>query len=166
MDSRLVVGRVSGVFGTRGWLKVQSYTRPRENLLGYKPWSLLYDGQWREFELAEGRRHHGGLIVLLSGFTEREQAATMVRCDIAVPRSELPGAPPGEYYWADLIGLKVANASGDALGEVTGLIETNAHDVLRVSGERERLIPFVTAVYVLEVDLDGGLIQVDWHKDD
>ena len=166
MDSHIVVGRVSGVFGTRGWLKVHSYTRPRENLLGYNPWSLLNDGQWLEFELAEGRRHHGGLIVLLKGFTQREQAATMVRCDIAVPKSELPVAPAGEYYWADLIGLRVVNTSGDALGKVTGLIETNAHDVLRVSAERERLIPFVSAVYVLEVDLDGGLIHVDWHKDD
>ena len=84
--------------------------------------------------------------------------------DIAVLRGEMPEAEEGEYYWDDLIGLEVVNGEGAALGKVTGLLETGAHDVLQVTGERERLIPFVDA-YVREVDLEAGRIVVDWGLD-
>ena len=73
----------------------------------------------------------------------------------------------GEYYWADLTGLKVRNLQDEALGVVVGLISTGAHDVLRVrddEADTERLIPFVDA-YVPQVDVAAGWITADWQKD-
>ena len=75
----------------------------------------------------------------------------------------------GEYYWGDLVGLDVVNEADEALGTVSGLLSTGAHDVLQVqSGEGkgavERLIPFVAA-YVLDVDLAARRIRVSWQKD-
>jgi len=59
----------------------------------------------------------------------------------------------------------VINREGEALGEVSGLLSTGAHEVLRVQdGEDERLIPFVAA-YILEVDEEARRITVDWDKD-
>jgi 16S rRNA processing protein RimM len=81
-----------------------------------------------------------------------------------VPKKSLPPAAANEYYWADLIGLKVVNTEQQELGHVTGLLETGANDVLVVQGERERLIPFVAQV-ALEVDLAAGTIRVDWGLD-
>ncbi|MEQ8663922.1 MAG: ribosome maturation factor RimM [Gammaproteobacteria bacterium] len=166
----LVVGRVSGVFGTRGWLKVQSHTRPFEQLLEYVPWLLRVDGQWREQRVREARRHHGTLIVALDGVADRDTAAGLVRADIAVLRSQLPAPAPGEFYWVDLVGLTVVNRDDVVLGEVRGLLETGAHDVVRVAppaaGASERLIPFVREVYVLDIDLAAGIMRVDWHADD
>ncbi len=166
MGEHITVGRVSGLFGTRGWVRVESWTRPRENLLDYSPWWLACDGSWQAFEPLEYRRHHGGLIARLSGIADRDQAATLVRSRIAIEREQLGSAPPGEYYWVDLIGLEVVNREGQRLGTVEGLLETGAHDVLRIGGERERLVPFVSGVHVLEVDLAGRRIVVDWHEDD
>ena len=55
---------------------------------------------------------------------------------------------------------------GDALGRVSKLFETGANDVMLVEGDRQRLIPFVLDVYVRRVDLEKGVITVDWHRDD
>ena len=62
-------------------------------------------------------------------------------------------------FWADLEGLPVVTASGEAVGKVTGFYATGAADVLVVTGERgERLVPL--APYV-QVDLEARRIVVD-----
>jgi len=82
-----------------------------------------------------------------------------------VPRAALPAPAPGEFYWADLVGLEVVNAAGEALGRVQGVFSTGANDVLRVgAGKGERLLPFVAAV-VKKVDLAARRIEVDWGLD-
>jgi 16S rRNA processing protein RimM len=168
MADLVVVGRVSGVFGTRGWVRVHSYTRPPENVLDYSPWSIRVDGGWQAFEVTAARHHHKGLIVALRDVADRDRAAALVHADIAVARTQFGDAGPAAYYWVDLIGLAVSNLAGLALGTVRGLYETAAHDVLRVVDDdgRERLIPFVRDVYVMTVDLDAGTLVVDWHADD
>ncbi|MEM6640805.1 MAG: ribosome maturation factor RimM [Pseudomonadota bacterium] len=159
---RVVVGRVAGVYGVRGWVRVQSYTQPIENLLDYGPWLLTLRG---EVTLAEGRAHGKGLIARLDGIDDRDAAGALVGQDISVARDALPATDEGEYYWNDLIGLRVINRDGASLGEVVRLIETGAHDVLVTQGERERLIPYALGAVVDEVDLPNGLIRVDWGAD-
>ena len=53
VDSPLVVGRVGGVHGIKGWLKINSYTRPSENILTYKPWLLAKNNIWQEINIEE-----------------------------------------------------------------------------------------------------------------
>ena len=166
MTDFILVGRINGLFGTRGWVKVFSHTRPRENLLNYSPWYLLTDGEWQAYEVLEARRHQAGVMAHLAGIDDRDQAASLVRRDVAITRAQLGPASSDDYYWADLIGLKAINREGDELGKVTGLLETGAHDVMRIEGAREYLIPFVRDVYVLSVDVPAGEIRVDWHSDD
>jgi 16S rRNA processing protein RimM len=112
----------------------------------------------------EGSVHGRGVIAKLAGVDEREAAAALKGAEVAVARASLPQAPAGEYYWADLQGLRVINLQGEELGRVSHLLETGANDVLVVRGERERLIPFVAA-YVVKVDLAGGELVVDWGAD-
>lgn len=88
-----------------------------------------------------------------------------MNCEIGVRRDQLPDTAPGEYYWRDLIGLAVVTRQGEPLGKVDHLLETGANDVLVVAGERERLIPFVPGPIVTQVDLQAGVIEVDWDKD-
>ena len=110
--------------------------------------------------------HGKGLVVGLRDYTDRDQARSLIGLEIAVPRAELPAPEEGEYYWADLVGLKVETTEGQILGTVDHLIETGANDVLVVHGEdRERLIPFVADQVIRRVDLAAGLIQVDWDPD-
>jgi 16S rRNA processing protein RimM len=161
----IVVGRVRGVYGVRGWIKVYSYTRPKTNILDYSPWFLAGSGGWIERQVVDVRRYGDGLLAQLKGYQDRAQARGSIGQQIAVYRSQLPELAAGEYYWADLIGMRVINQEGNELGTVAGLIETGAHDVLVVQGERERLIPFISGVYIYSVDLVTRCIAVDWDPD-
>lgn len=162
----VTVGHVVGVFGVKGWVRIRSETQPLENILDYSPWYIQQQDQWIEHRLCQGQLHSKGLIVQLEGLDDRDQAASLVGCAIAVHRSQLPAPVEGEYYWADLIGLSVYNLQGEQLGRVASLMETGANDVLVVQdADQEYLIPYVVGVYVMQVDLPGGRISVDWQRD-
>lgn len=159
---RVVLGRIAGLHGVRGWVKVLSYTEPRANILSYASWHLRSEDGWRVHAVAEGRDQATRIVARLEGVQDRDRAAELVGADIAVLRSEMPVADPGEYYWSDLEGLEVLNLSGERLGRVTRLFATGANDVMVVTGERERLLPFVHGTVVKAVDLAKGEIRVDW----
>lgn len=166
-DSELVtMGRITGAFGVRGWVRVASNTEPLTNILDYRPWRLRVGGEWVTHTVVEGRTHGQGLVVKLDGFNDREAAAGLSGAEIAVSRSAMPGPGAREFYWADLVGAEVVTRGGVALGKVDHLMATGANDVLVVLGERERLIPFIEGQVVLEVDLDAKRITVDWDPDD
>lgn len=166
-DGRVLLGRIHGLFGVRGWVKLRSHTVPPENILDYPRWQVGRDGDWRPMRLVDGRVHGKGLVALLAPedgepLPDRDAAAELVGRDIAVPRDRLPPPPEGRHYWTDLIGLRVINRDGAELGTVESMMDTGAHAVLVVAGERERLIPFVPGPIVDEVDLAAGRIVVDW----
>lgn len=163
--NRIVLGRVTGLFGVRGWVKVFSNTQPREGIANYSPWQLRLGNEWRSFVVEQGQSQGKGVIVKLEGVDDRDAAAALMGADIAIWREQLPPPAEGEIYWADLEGLEVVTVAGQALGRVSHLLETGANDVLVVRGERERLIPFVRGQVVTDIDLDGGRLVVDWDPD-
>jgi 16S rRNA processing protein RimM len=160
----LVMARVAGAFAVKGWVKLQVFTERVDSLLEYRTWWLQREGHWEPVEVEEGSAQGRALLAKLKGCDDREAAAALCGCDVAVPRDCLPPAAQGEYYWADLEGLRVGNLRGEPLGVVAGLLETGANQVLVVRGERERLIPFVGAV-VKTVDVARGEVVVDWEAD-
>jgi len=161
----VILGRISGLFGVRGWVKVYSYTEPREAVLNYDRWLLSSQDGWQEATVAEGQRHGKTVIVRIDGYDDRDQAAGLVGTDIGIPRDELPETGDDQYYWSDLEGLSVVHRDGTELGKVSHLLETGANDVMVVKGETERLIPFVLDKVVLGVDLAKREIRVDWEWD-
>ncbi len=160
------VGEITGVFGVKGWIKVYSFTQPRENILTYSPWYLQKDNALKEVKLIDGRRQGKLVVAAIDGVTDRDSAAALSGWNILIDRRQLPVAGKDEYYWADLVGLNVETDSGLRLGVVDHLMETGANDVLVVKdGKKERLIPFLQPQTVLSVDLEKGLILVDWDPD-
>lgn len=160
--SPVVLGRVSGLYGVRGWIKIHSYTEPRDAILAYRDVLLGGDNDWRAVRFAELRRHGKTIVAGIEGIDDRDVAAGLVGNDVAVPRDALPEPDDDQYYWADLEGLTVENIDGRVLGIVRRLIATGANDVLVVAGENEMLIPFVKGDVVKEVDIARGKISVDW----
>ncbi|RUL72914.1 ribosome maturation factor RimM [Dyella choica] len=163
---RVLVGRIVGLYGVQGWVKLESWTEPRTQIFNYQPWQLTAPGGETEVKGVTGRPQGKGLIAKLPGVDDRDGAAALVGQDIYVARELLP--PPGkdEYYWVDLEGLEVVTIEGVALGRVSHVFATGANDVVVVrDGERERLVPFVQGVYVRSVDLSGGRMVVDWDPE-
>ena len=161
----VVLGHISGVSGVRGWVKVISYTSPREGLLDYRDCLLERGGEWLPAKFAEGRLQGKGIVMRLDGVTDRDAAGDLVGTKIGVSREQLPELEDGRYYWTDLEGLEVRQVDGTRLGRVEKLLETGSNDVLVVVGEKETLIPFLIDTVIKEVDLAAGVIVADWNWD-
>ncbi len=162
------MGRVTAPFGVKGWVKIYALTAQLGNLLDYPVWWLGHDGNWREMRVATAKVHGNTLVAQLAGIEDREAAVVLKGLEVAVPRSQLPGAAENEFYWADLIGLSVVNMERHEFGRVVRVMPTGANDVLIVAGgngdKGETLIPFIAGV-IRQVDLAAGVISVDWGKD-
>ncbi|CAG0941922.1 Ribosome maturation factor RimM [Gammaproteobacteria bacterium] len=162
-EAQVLVGRISGIFGVKGWVRIYSYTDPPENILGYGPW-LVGDGQQGEYAVLDGAMHGRGIIARLAGIDDRDRARALIGSAIRVPRGRFGRTAEGEYYCSDLIGLRVCDRDGRELGRVEDIMDTGANDVLVVRGERRRLVPFLATV-VKTVDLAAGTMEVDWDAD-
>jgi len=165
-DKRILLGRVVGVFGVQGEIKLESWTDPRPQIFKYRPWFLKNAAAEKEIASASGRAQGKGLVARLHGIDDRDAAAALVGYEVWVLRSALPHLKADEVYWTDLEGLAVITTQGVSLGVVSHLFATGANDVLVAKdGDRERLIPYVLEQYVKSVDLEGGRVVVDWDPD-
>lgn len=179
----LRAGRIVGVYGIRGWVRVQAFTEEPEDLLSMPVWQLrgrargseVRETVQQDAQYLEGRRHGRGLIVHLPGVDDRTAAEGLRGTEIWVPASALPELDDGDYYWRDLVGLRVyTNYQGGELllGKVDHLLETGANDVLVLKpcegsvDQRERLLPYLPGTVVDAVDLAGRCMTVRWHPDD
>ncbi len=172
------MGRVTAPFGVKGWVRIHALTAQPRNLCDYPVWWLGREGEWREMPVVAARLHSNTLVAQLAGIEDREAAAALKGQEIGVPRSQLPAAARNEFYWADLVGLKVVNMEQHELGRVARIVQTGANDVLVVADDsdgkrgdgnkreeaREILIPFI-ADAIKEVDVAAGVIAVDWGRD-
>ncbi|HAS16190.1 MAG TPA: ribosome maturation factor RimM [Idiomarina abyssalis] len=170
-SEQIVVGRLGAVYGVKGWLKVQSFTDDPESIFEYSPW-LLSQKTEREMKVVEWRRHNNGLIARLEGISDRDEAARLTGADICITADELPALADDEFYWRDLIGMRVVNTKGYDMGVVEQIMPTASNDVLVVKansndgfGKSERLIPFIQSEYVTEVNKEEKRIQVEWPSD-
>jgi len=159
------VGEISGVFGVKGWVKVYSFTDTRENILNYSPWLLKKGSENKSFTIIDGSLQGKAVVAKLEGINDRDQAAGLMGWEIFVTPDQLPKPAQGEYYWSDLIGLKVETTSSVPLGVIDNLLETGANDVVIVKGERERAIPFLQGTIITNIDLQAGKMIVDWDPD-
>ena len=149
-----------GHFGVQGWLKVFSHTQPMENITVYRDWIVggqLYKG-------VKSKKHGKTVVAYFKGIDNRNKAEAFLGLEVAIVPTQLKALSNDEYYWRDLVGLKVIDQHGDELGLVDSLFETGANDVLVVKGEAEVLIPFVEPETVKSVSLAEGVIKVDWQE--
>ena len=157
----LPIGRIVGVFGLKGWVKVESYTDPREAILRYGVWHLDRPAGGGARRVREGRPHGRLVVASLEQIEDCDVARTLVGATIAVQRAALPELKPRQYYQADLIGLRVIDAQGRELGRVEYFIHAPAHPVMVVRGAQEHWLP-ATPQHLRRVDLEAGEIRVDW----
>lgn len=169
------VGHIGSAYGIKGWVKIISYTQPKSNIIEYSPWYLKTrdsnkSEQYQLVKVEQIRNHGKGIVALLPNCKDRTNAEKLKNTEIAILAQQLPERANDEYYWHDLIGLKVTTTTEIALGKITDLIETGANDVLIVEAVvadkiKSRLIPFIRPDVVTKIDLKAQLIVVDWDPD-
>lgn len=157
---RVELGRVLGAFGIKGWIRLISHTAPPDGILRYQRWSI----GGREWQVLDGHAQGTAVVASLDGLTDRNAAEAMQGATIEVPRSALPKAKRGEFYWTDVLGAEVFSTSGAKLGRLQSLTSNGAQDVMVVAdGEHERLIPAVAGAIVQSVDVKARKIVVAWE---
>jgi 16S rRNA processing protein RimM len=165
---RITLGRIGAPHGVKGWVRLHSLTQPRENILQYRRF-VLPSGTVLEMDQAQP--HGKSLIAHVVGYDSPEAARELTGLELSVGQDTLPALEDGEYYWHQLIGMRVSTSQEVVLGEVSELIETGANDVLVVRptedsiDDRERLLPYLPDRVVTHVDLQAGAMQVDWDPD-
>jgi len=192
-SEKIVVGRITGVYGVKGWVKIFSYTDPMESIVDYKPWFIRAENRknapWVQVKLKSGKRHAKTVIAKLEHCNDRDEAQAYVGNEIAIESRQLEVLKQkDEYYWRDLLGLRVVNQQGIELGFVEKLLETGANDVLVVVSDaglegdeeqaatepsnntsakkkRQHLIPWSMNNAIIAVDLEQKVIEVDWDPD-
>jgi 16S rRNA processing protein RimM len=158
-EGLLEMGHVAGSYGVRGWVKVvpgggaaAALAEAREWWIGGKLFKVV------------AKLHGATVVAALSGIATREEALALKGSEVSIRREKLADPGEGHYYHADLMGLEVVNERGEVLGTVKRLFSNGAQDVMALSGERERLLPWVSAV-VKKVDLAARRIEVEWGAD-
>jgi 16S rRNA processing protein RimM len=155
------LGVVGAPFGVRGWVKLRSHTDPPERLLDHRQLQLRLGGAWRAFRIESSGRSAGQLTVKLNGIEDRDQAQALRGAPVCVPRSELPQRDERDFYRADLVGCEVVNLAGARLGVVQHFVETPAHALMVVRGEKEYWVPAVPQ-HLRRVDMQARQVVVDW----
>jgi len=169
--SGIRLGRVASPFGVKGWVKLVSFTQPRDNIFGYKHFFAIREGVEIELEMDAGKPQGKGLIAHFVGFDTPEAVRELTGLELSVSSDALPELGADDYYWHQLIGLQVVNRDGVNLGRVESLFETGANDVMVVApdsssvDDNQRLIPWLPDQVVVEVNLAGDRILVDWEPD-
>lgn len=179
MTETVVFAEIQGVHGIRGWLKVRPLLEDPTLVVGASGLFLASSPKVRPSEdiavQVVGLKPQGrGWVLKLAGIDDRSGAELLKGKELKGPSSLLPAAPEGEYYWRELVGLRVYNIAEQPpslLGVVDYLLETGANDVLVVKpsqdsiDDRERLIPWRPKAVVTRVDVLGGELFVDWFND-
>lgn len=172
----IVLGKITVPYGIQGWVRIHPFADDPLAWAKMPEWWVATEkgdgavevplAQWRSCKLKQCRWHGDGLVARLEGVDDRNAAEALQGFLVGAPREAMPATSENEFYWTDLIGLDVVNTRDEKLGQVVGLIETGANDVLRVAAEdgEERLLPFVAAV-VLAVEQADHRIRVEWEKD-
>lgn len=185
------LGRVTGAYGIRGWIKVEPYTARSDTLLAAKTWWLSRQSSSpasaepvaspQARRVLSSRTQGSTVVARFEGLDVRESAEALRGCRVWVSRASFPAAEDDEYYWVDLIGCTVHGTDGDTpivLGAVVEVIDNGAHAVLHIGrldaegkpqldarGHQEMtMVPFVAA-HVQSVDLSRRRIDTDWPLD-
>ncbi|WP_298608682.1 ribosome maturation factor RimM [uncultured Thiothrix sp.] len=165
-EAMVVLGKVSGAFGVKGWVKIHSYTENMADIFTYQPLYFKISQEWQIVKLVDYQQQAKGLVAKFEHVLDRDIAIKLTGTEIAVLRSQLPSLEDDEYYWSDLEGLTVRTITGTVLGKVDHLFETGANDVLVVKhATGEHWLPWVMGAVIKHVDLAASLIEVDWNPD-
>ncbi len=172
MKDMITVGKVSSVYGVKGWVKIYSYTEPMDRILDYQDWVLELNGQFRSIAVDKGRSHGKGMVAHIVGCDDREEAALLNGALIHVSKDQLPQLDEGEFYWAQLEGLRVKTLDDQDLGVIKSMMRAGAaNDVMVIQGDslavdrEERLVPYLPERVVMEVNIEAGWVRVDWQPD-
>ncbi len=161
------IGKVTGVHGLKGYLKVWSFAESIEtfcsgNIVLLK--TVEEDGG-KEFTIQKASPHKKGILLSLKGVDNRILAEDLVGKEIVIKRDQLPEPEEDSWYWQDLYGLDVVDHQKGALGKITDIFPTGANDVLVVTQDRKEILIPMHKHFVESVDIENKTVKTTLPED-
>ena len=171
-NTSFTIGKVTGVHGLGGNLKVWSYAESPETFSPGRTVLLKFESeQGSPYTIVRSAPHKKGVLLNLAGIDTRTKAEALVGMEILIDRDQLPEPEENTWYWQDLIGLDVTDAEKGHIGTITRIFPTGAHDILVVSNDkaekkedREILVP-MHRQFVESVDMENRVMAVTLPED-
>ena len=159
-DGLVVIGKVTRTHGVHGEVRVLPYSADVDSLTHYKRLYFQTRNGARELLTIDSQRPHKNFALLkLKEIHGVESAKRLIGAKVLIERAWMPPLEPDEYYWADLVGLKIIDREGRNLGQVKRLLSTGADDLLVVEkDQQEYYLPFREEI-ICSVDLVQGRIS-------
>ena len=159
--NRAAIGVVRKPHGIKGGLKVTLYSIDLDTLQNLEQLFVNMGSEWKQLTLRDCQGYDDFAILSFNEIPDRTEAESYRGREIYTLREDMPELSDDEFYIDDLIDCDVVDEHNKSLGKVIEIMNSGAHDVLRVKqGESETLVPLVDA-WVVEIDLDGRRIQVN-----
>jgi 16S rRNA processing protein RimM len=140
-SSPIVICKVISTHGIKGWVSIDCYAHPPENLISYK--TFLEDNHTEEIKILDIKIMPKKIIIKIENFEDINSSEKILGKNIIVDNKSIPSLECGEYYWKDLIGLKVLTTRNKHLGIVDFIFNNGSNDVLAIKNNNISYIAFV-----------------------
>lgn len=160
MDKRMIIGKVSGVHGIRGELKIKPLTDDANRFFDLKKITLFNHKQENDFIIENCRLHKNSVLLVLKDIDDRDKAKNLTGMTIAIDRSEAVPLAEDEYFIEDLKGISVYNEN-EYLGEITDVQQTAEIDVYIIAADEKIFCVPARKIYIKNIDLENERIDVN-----
>jgi 16S rRNA processing protein RimM len=166
------IGRVVKPHGVRGKVKVEYFGDDLHRISFYREIFIKDEKDQPEaYEVLEAIPQPPRLILRLKGIEKIEEAEPLIGKEVLIERKSLLTLGEGEYYWVDLLGMKVETEEGKRIGKIREIFPTRANDVYVVEGKRGEILLPATEEVIRNIDLKRGVMKVSrieglWEDED
>jgi 16S rRNA processing protein RimM len=158
------VGKIVNTQGIKGEVRVISQTDFTEER--YKKGNTLYLFQDKkapiELVIKSHRKHKNFDILSFENHPNINDVEKYRDGILRVPAEDLHDLAENEFYYHEIIGLKVVTIDGEELGKIKEILSPGANDVWVVQrvGKKDALIPYIESV-VKEINLDTQTVTIE-----
>ncbi len=161
-QNRIIIGKISGVHGLHGNLKILSYAESESVFdKGKIVTAVSESGDEASYTIKRSAPYKKGLLINFKGVDSISEAEKLKGCDLYILRESLPDLDEGIYYWVDLIGMDVESTDGEVLGTLASIFSTGSNDVYVVKQENKELLIPALKTTIIDIDLEAGRMVVD-----
>ncbi len=155
------IGRVIKPHGVKGKIKIEYFGEDPARFSLYEEIFIeAPEGGLKPYHVLEAIPKPSGLLLRLKGIERREEVEFLKGKEIFIRRKALPDLEEGEYYWIDLLGIRIEVQEGRTIGELKAIFPTKANDVFVVKGRRREIFLPATEEVIQSIDLERRVMKV------
>ena len=159
LDSkRITVGKIIGLHGVKGLLKIKSFTETKNDIFNFSPFYIDNKKLEKIIFCFKSKEH---FVCKLEDCNNRDDAKKYINKDILVNAEKFPSLSEKEYYQYELIGFKVTNENNDIFGDILQFHEFGAGPVIEVIKNRKSFFLPIDKKFIKDINIKSKKIILD-----